>query len=224
MKQLGRLNDIDLASIGFSDAGAELGRQRFLTVGCNNCHGNAGANIPGVPGGPVFNFSQPTGADRSRNPALAGFPSDGGDFFFPGQTPPQPLGNNLFNPPPLIEAADTGPFFHTDISVVGAVSENTPSAQTIEQAAAFYTSPAFQTSGGNLIAPVNANAADIASIGRFLRAINAVFNIQMAANHRRAQHGQRPGNGTRRQNVWRMAQMTLFEPDDAVRVPRAGRT
>jgi hypothetical protein len=221
MKQLGRLNDIDLNSVGFSDPGAELGRQRFLTVGCNNCHGNAGANIPGVPGGPVFNFSQPTGADSSRNPALDGFPSDGGDSFFPGQTPPQPLGNNLFNPPPLIEAADTGPFFHTDISIVGAVAENTPSAQTIEQAAAFYTSPAFQTSPGNLIAPVNANAADIANIGRFLRAINAVFNIQMAANRISGARDMANvlGNVARVDRMQRrMAQMTLFELDDAVRV------
>ena len=221
MKQLGRLNDINLTSVGFSDSGAELGRQRFLTVGCNNCHGNAGANIPGVPNGPVFNFSQPTGADGSRNPALASFPSDGGDAFFPGQTPPQPLGNNLFNPPPLIEAADTGPFFHTDISVVGAVSENTPSAQTVEQAAAFYTSPAFQNSPGNAIAPVNANAADIANIGRFLRAINAVFNIQMASNRIQGARNMANvlGNVARVDRMQRrMAQMTLFELDDAVRV------
>jgi hypothetical protein len=222
MKQLGRLNDINLASVGFSDPGAELGRQRFLTVGCNDCHGNAGANIPAnPPNGPVFNFSQQTGTDGSRNPELAGFPEDGGNSFFQGPTPPGPLGNGLFNPPPLIEAADTGPFFHTDISVVGAVSENTSSAQTIEQAAAFYTSPAFQNSGGNVIAPVNANAADIAAIGRFLRAINAVFNIQMASNRIQGARTMANvlGNVARVDRMQRrMAQMTLFELDDAVRV------
>jgi len=223
MKDLGRLNDIDLTSVAFSDPGAELGRQRFLTVGCNSCHGNAGANLPAVIRGVsgTFNFNFPTGADGSRNPALAGFPSDGGEAFFPNQSPPGPMGNNTFNAPPLIEAADTGPFFHTDIQVTGAVSENTPSAQTIEQAAAFYTSPAFQTSTGGKIAPVNANAADVANIGRFLRAINAVFNIQMAANRIGGARDMANvlGNVARVDRMQRrMAQMTLFELDDAVRV------
>jgi hypothetical protein len=223
MKQLGRLNDVNLASIGFSDPGAELGRQRFLTVGCAGCHGNAGANftvdINGVP--TAINFSQATGVESARSSALAGFPADGGDFFFPGQTPPNPMGNNLFNAAPLVEAADTGPFFHTDTQVVGAVAENTASAQTIEQAVAFYTSPAFATSSGGLATPVTATAADVASIGRFLRALNAVFNIQMAANRITGARdmGTVLGNVARVDRMQRrMAQMTLFELDDAVRV------
>ena len=223
MKHLGRLNDISLSSVAFSDAGAELGRQRFLTAGCTGCHGNAGANVTVVVNGVStdVNFSQNTGVDGSRNPALSGFPSDGGDFFFPGQTPPNPMGNGLFNAPPLVEAADTGPFFHTDTQVAGAVAENTSSAQTIEQAVAFYTSPAFATSPGGVATPVTATAADVASIGRFLRALNAIFNIQMAANRITGARdmGNVLGNVARVDRMQRrMAQMTLFELDDAVRV------
>ena len=217
MKRLGRLNDINLTSVAFSDPGAELGRQRFLSVGCDQCHGNAGANIPAVINGQtvLFNGSQPTGVDAVRHPDLAGFPRDGGDFFFPNQAPPNPMGNNLFNAPPLIEAADTGPFFHTDTQVIGAVSENTPSAQTIEQAVAFYTSPAFTT------IPIPANATDVANIARFLRAVNAVFNIQMASNRiiGARNMGNVLGNVARVDRMQRrMAQMTLFELDDAIRV------
>jgi hypothetical protein len=206
MRQLGRLNDIDLNSITFSDGGAEVGRQRFLVVGCNGCHGNAGANF----GGTNNNFF--TGVENVRNPALDPFPIDGGFLGFPGQTPPGPIGDGTFNAPPLIEAADTGPFFHTDTQVINAPAENTSSAQTIEQAVAFYNSQAF-------FLPID--AADIANIGRFLRALNAVFNIQMASNRiiGARNMGNVLGNVARVDRMQRrLAQMTLFELDDAVRV------
>jgi hypothetical protein len=151
-----------------------------------------------------------------RHLALAGFPSDGGDSFFPQSTatPPQPLGNGTFNAPPVVEAADTGPFFHTDTQVIGAPAENTPSAQTIEQAVAFYNSQAF-------VLDSTINATDIANMGRFLRAINAVFNIQMASNRITGARNMANalGNVARVDRMQRrMAQMTLFELDDAVRV------
>src|SRR5690606_1260661 len=41
------------------------------------------------------------------------------------------IGTELFNPPPLVEAADTAPFFHNN------------SAATLEEAIAFYNSDAF---------------------------------------------------------------------------------
>jgi cytochrome c peroxidase len=208
MKQLGRLNDINLSSVAFSDPGAETGRQRFISVGCDSCHGNAGANS----GTPPTNFNLFTNVESVRHPDLSSFPIDGGDGFFPGQAPPNFLGNTTFNAPPVIEAADSGPFFHTDVQVIGAPAENTPSAQTIEQAVAFYSSPAFN---------IGASAADIANIGRFLRAINAVFNIQMASNRiiGARNMGNVLGNVARVDRMQRrMAQMTLFELDDAVRV------
>ncbi|HEX6765881.1 MAG TPA: hypothetical protein VF103_10400 [Polyangiaceae bacterium] len=208
MKQLGRLNDIDINSIAFSDAGAEIGRQRFSAVGCTGCHGNAGANN----GSPPFNGNQPTNVESVRHLDLSAFPSDGGEGDTPGAAPPAPLGAKTFNTPPLIEAADTGPFFHTDTRIVGAPAENTSSAQTIEQAVAFYGSPAFN---------LGVTADDIVNIARFLRATNAIFNIQMASNRILGARnmGNALGNVARVDRMQRrMAQMTLFELDDAVRV------
>jgi hypothetical protein len=218
MKQLGRLNDIDINNVTFSDAGAEMGRQRFVSVGCNSCHGNAGAlttgSVNGVPVAPA-NGNMNTNVEGARHPALAGFPKDGGDGTFPADgVPPNPFGNGTFNAPPVIEAADSGPFFHTDAQVVGAPAENTSSVQTIEQAVAFYNSQFFVFNN-------TLNAADIANIGRFLRAINAIFNIQMASNRiiGARNMGNALGNVARVDRMQRrLAQMTLFELDDAVRV------
>ena len=216
MKQLGRLNDVRLSDITFSDAGAETGRQRFLVVGCNNCHDNAGAlsitTVDNVPQPPA-SASQNTNVETVRHPDLAGFPRDGGGGTFPNAVPPNPIGSRAFNTPPLIEAADTGPFFHTDAQVIGAPAEDTTSIQTIEQSVAFYRSQAFNLA--------QLNAADIGNIGRFLRSLNAVFNIQMASNRiiGARNMGNVLGNVARVDRMQRrMAQMTLFELDDAVRV------
>jgi len=211
MRATGRTNDIDLNSISFSDAGAEAGRVKFINggnFGCFTCHGNATANLPNGGG----NTNQFTGVEFVRNPALASFPSDGGFGNFSFQTPPGPIGDGSFNVPPIIEAADSGPFFHTDTQVIGAPSENTDSAQTIEQAVAFYNSGIFQ---------LGFTATEIANVARFLRAINAVFNIQMASNRiiGARNMGNALGNVARVDRMQRrMAQMTLFELDDAVRV------
>ena len=212
MKQLGRLNEININSISFSDSGAETGRQRFISVGCDQCHGNAGANV----GSPPANSNINTSVENARNPNLAAFPKDGGFGVPPAGGPPMPLGQGTFDVPPLIEAADTGPFFHTDAEVVDAPAENTSSAQTIEQATAFYNSRAFRIGIGTPL-----NAPEIANIGRFLRALNAVFNIQMASNRiiGARNMGNVLGNVARVDRMQRrLAQMALFELDDAVRV------
>jgi cytochrome c peroxidase len=44
------------------------------------------------------------------------------------------FGDGTFNIPPLVEAADTAPFFHNNASA------------TLEEAVAFYNSPAFNNS------------------------------------------------------------------------------
>src|SRR6186997_2967429 len=92
-------------------------------------------------GGTNNNFR--TGVEGVRNPALDAFPNDGGFLGFAGQSPPGAIGDGTMNTPSLIEAADTGPFFHTDTQIINAPAENTSSAQTIEQAVAFYNSQAF---------------------------------------------------------------------------------
>src|SRR6185295_3198897 len=128
-------------------------------------------------GGGNFNFN--TGVESARNPALATFPRDGGFLSTPAN-PDGSFGNGTFNAPPLVEAADTGPFFHTDTSIVGASAHNTPTATTIEEAIAFYDSPAFNNSPSGRIAPIDLTAEQIDDIGRFLRGVNATFNAAMA--------------------------------------------
>jgi cytochrome c peroxidase len=176
MRQTGRLNELDLATVTMSDANANAGRVRFISVGCNACHANAGANAS-FGGGGNRNFD--TGVESARHPALAGFPRDGG--FGPTVQPNGARGDGTFNTPPLIEAADTGPFFHTATTVSGASAHNTDEATTIEEAVAFYDSPAFNNSPSGQVAPINLTAQEINNIGRFLRALNAVFNAAQAS-------------------------------------------
>ena len=175
-RQIGRTNELALASVVMSDARAEAGRSKFLTVGCNACHSNAGANAA-FGGGGNRNFN--TGVESSRNPALAAFPHDGGFLATPANADGS-FGNGTFNTPPLIEAADTGPFFHTAVSVTGASSHNTDTATTIEEAIAFYDSPAFNNSPSGRVAPIDLTADEIDNIGRFLRGLNATFNAAQA--------------------------------------------
>jgi len=176
MRQNGRLNELDLTTVVLADAAADAGRARFLTVGCNNCHGNAGANAS-FGGGGNRNFN--TGVESARNSALAGFPHDGG--FGTTAQPDGSFGDGTFNAPPLIEAADTGPFFHTAVTISGASAHNTDVARTIEEAIAFYDSPAFANSPSGRAVPINLTADEIDNIGRFLRSVNAAFNIALAS-------------------------------------------
>lgn len=136
---------------------------------CNGCHANAGANIA-----PGTNLNFDTGVERAPDPSQATepHPLDGG--FGPanrdcdGNGVNDCFGDGTFNTTPLIEAADTEPFFHNN------------SAATIEDAVAFYTTPAFAQSpagGGNAV-PLT--ATDIANIGKFLRVLNASFNAALS--------------------------------------------
>ena len=82
--------------------------------------------------------------------------------------------------PPLVEAADTGPFFHTATSIVGSSAHNTEIVTTIEEAIAFYDSPAFNNSPAGKVAPIHLTPEQIDDIGRFLRGVNATFNAALA--------------------------------------------
>jgi hypothetical protein len=214
MREVGRKNEIDLTAIGFSDAGANTGKQRFLDVGCNGCHRNGGANTGAANTNRNFN----TGVEAARNGALAGFPRDGGFGVSPAN-PDGSFGDQTFNSTPVIEAADTGPFFHTDTTISGAPAHNAASAETIEQATAFYATPAFANSPSGGGAPLAINATDINNIGRFLRATNAVLNIQMA--FKRAEGARILGNAFGNQHLavqQRIVVLAIVELDDALEV------
>ena len=100
-----------------------MGQEIFLddSLGkCNVCHFNAGANADrSVFGSSNDNRNFNTGVENLDHPAnrtgLEVPPDDG--FGAPG--------NGEFNTPPLVEAADTGPFFHNN------------AVATIEEAVAF---------------------------------------------------------------------------------------
>ena len=81
-------------------------------------------------------------------------------------------GNGEFNTPPLVEAADTGPFFHNN------------SVETIEGAVAFYNGDAFTNSpAGQLLiiatgGAINLDATQTVAVAAFLRVINTLENIR----------------------------------------------
>jgi cytochrome c peroxidase len=163
----GRLNELNLANVTLSNSGAQAGKIRFVAADarCNGCHANAGANIAT---GQNFNFD--TGVEKAPDPSQTTevHPRDGGfgtaNRDCDGNGSLDCFGDGTFNTTPLIEAADTEPFFHNN------------SAPTIEDAVAFYTTPAFAQSpaGGGTAVPLT--ATDVANIGKFLRVINASFN------------------------------------------------
>ncbi|HEX8109992.1 MAG TPA: hypothetical protein VF516_19820 [Kofleriaceae bacterium] len=175
MRQTGRLNELNLNAVVLTDAGAEAGRGLFLTKGCNGCHGNAGANAS-FGGGGNRNFN--TGVETARNAELAGFPHDGGFGTAPANGA---FGDGTFNVPPLIEAADTGPFFHTAVTITGTENHDTVFAQTIEEAVAFYDTAEFNASPAGLAVPIELAGDEIDNLGCFLRVLNAGFNAAQAA-------------------------------------------
>jgi cytochrome c peroxidase len=100
-------------------------------------------------------------------------------FGIAAQTPflPPNLCQVMFNVPPLVEAADTAPFFHHN------------GAATLFDAIAFYTSPEFndeplielfveqQDTGG---IGIQLTDASINKVAKFMTAINALENLRMA--------------------------------------------
>ena len=95
-------------------------------------------------------------------------PADGGFGVGP---PPQGvfgIGDGTFNTPVLVEASDTGPFFHSNV------------VSTIEEAVNFYNSDQFNNPPGfgPNVGGINLQATEVAAVGAFLRVINALENIR----------------------------------------------
>jgi hypothetical protein len=106
-------------------------------------------------------------------------------------------GDKTFNTPPLVEAADTGPFFHNN------------SVETIEGAVAFYNGLAFNNSpSGKLLAGldpkgigIRLDATQVVEIAAFLRVLNALENIRQSVElletAQKFGHGSEPGSALR---------------------------
>jgi len=85
-------------------------------------------------------------------------------------------GDGTFNTPPLVEAADAGPFFHNN------------AVETIEGAVAFYNGQAFNNSpSGRFLASTDPNgvgirldATQVVAVAAFLRVINALESIRLS--------------------------------------------
>jgi len=173
---LGRQDD-PILPLSFNSPLVQAGQAGFMQVfgsgtrSCHRCHFNAGATFNNIldPNDPAngknrnFDTSvedQPLQPGRLLDPTI---PIDGGFGSTPG-TQATGFGNQTFNATPVIEAADTGPFFHTN------------GVSTIEAAVQFYefAFPAdFNPANGFTPAMSQAIAA-------FLRAINADENIRSA--------------------------------------------
>jgi mono/diheme cytochrome c family protein len=184
---LGRQSELALP-LPLKDAKVVRGQELFMTpapVGgsCNICHLNAGANASfGDRNNRNFNTGVENQLDRPAEVILRAhnidltpgivtniLPRDGGFGQTPGEGPDASgFGNGTFNTVSVIEAADTGPFFHDN------------SIDTIEGAVAFYNSRAFLTSPSGPLAPINLQATQVEAIAAFLRAINALENIREA--------------------------------------------
>jgi mono/diheme cytochrome c family protein len=191
---LGRQTDAELP-LPLRNIVASRGQEIFLdrSLGkCNLCHQNAGSNSnfgSSALGNISFNTGVEVLEDQAARLGDEEFPSDDG-FGTPG--------DGSFNTPPLIEAADTGPFFHNN------------SVETIEGAVAFYNDDAFNSSpAGSQIGGIRLGAAQVVAVAAFLRVLNAIENIDSAID-------------LLTRDAAETIQRSAFEIDDAIRVLQGG--
>jgi hypothetical protein len=154
--------------MSFTTAATRTGKDLFNGIGtnrgCSFCHSNAGANDAD---GFNRNFAT-NGANLADTPARQfdpAIPGDGGfdsgpEFELPGMAISF-FGNTTMNTASLVETADTAPFFHNN------------SAETIEDAVRFYTTPAFDPED-----PFQLDEIQVDQVAAFLRALNALENIR----------------------------------------------
>ena len=184
-----------------------------LTANCNGCHQNAGGRSSTTNANPTRN----TGIEQlAINPARLLKPDLAYDGGF-GATPAvcsvngdTCYGDGRFNAPPLIEAADTAPFFHNNV------------VSTLEEAIASYNSDAFNNSPGALTSKkadrkVKLDSTQIVAVASFLRAINALENMRLS-DQLDNQAKQIANNATARE----LAKLAIKENQDAIQVLKDG--
>jgi hypothetical protein len=193
MRSTGRRADLVLAGPGalslkgevpregqriFNNGGAGFAGGRGIPPGTANgagkcffCHFSAGAS----------DFFFPN-QNANFNTNVEQLPSQPADLVIPAQknpadggfgtgTPPAGvfgIGDGTFNTPVLVEASDTGPFFHSNV------------VNTIEEAVNFYNSTQFNNPPGfgPSVGGIRLEATEVAAVGAFLRVINALENIR----------------------------------------------
>ena len=127
--------------------------------------------------------------------------------------PPVDLNKRTFNTPVLVEAADTGPFFHDN------------SITTIEGAVEFYNSVSFNNSpiGQNIknLDPsgmgIHLEATEVEAVAAFLRVINVLENVRSSTDLET-----RAKNATNFSQAQELLKLSLSELDDAIEVLDGG--
>ena len=122
-------------------------------------------------------------------------------------------GDGTFNTPSLVEAADTGPFFHNN------------AIETIEGAVAFYNGVAFNNSpSGRILAGLDPNGigirldgTQVVAVAAFLRVLNTLENIRQSLELLEASL-QQPTAG-KAQELLRRA---IRETEDSIQVLEGG--
>ena len=233
---LGRLNELNLETVRILDTDGEDGRQVFMDTArgrCNECHFNAGANFKDT--GKNRNFQNGVEASGSANQLQHGMFGDIGTFDggFGGVDLASPnfstggfgvlnsFGDGTFSPPPLIEAADTGPFFHNAFRFQSRFPDD------IDEAVNFYRIPndSFgKSQGGKFLearfgSPLVLTGDDAGRISRFLRALNGAFNLDIAKQRLDATNtliARFPATAADIQK--RLLELAVVEIDDALEV------
>ena len=230
-KSTGRRADLVLSGTGalrLKSEVAALGQRIFInpspllglpsdtTIAAGNCflcHLNAGAS----------DFFFP-GANANFNTNVEGLPAQPADLVQPPQKNPQDggfgtigvsptggIGNGTFNSPVVVEAADTGPFFHNN------------AIDTVEGAVDFYNSDAFNKApgiGGILTGDqglIKLAATEVVAVAAFMRAINALENIRSARDL-----AVRARNSTTLAIVDELLELAIAEAEDARKVLNCG--
>jgi hypothetical protein len=221
-KSMGRQADVNLAALGtklrnevakkgveiFNNGGSVLGGSDLGAGKCFFCHLNAGASDFFFPGQNAnFNTnveSLPAQPADLVVPAQLN-PPDGG--FGAGPGPTGGFGNGSFNTPVLVEAADTGPFFHNN------------SIETIEGAVDFYNSTAFNTAPGfgALIGGIKLEATEVVAVAALLRVLNVLENERSARDLI-----DRIKIATSPAQAKELADLAVAEIDDAIEVLEGG--
>jgi hypothetical protein len=209
---LGRRQDLTLP-LSLKGIVASRGQEIFLdnSLGkCNICHLNAGANAvipPDVnPSNANFNTGVENLPDIPQKLTGEPVPIDDG-LGIPG--------DGTFNTPPLVEAADSGPFFHNN------------AIETIEGAVGFYNGQSFNNSpSGRFLASTDPNGIGIrldgtqaVEVAAFLRVINTLENIRQSIELLR----EADGMGLSQQaDAKRLLRRATSETQDSIRVLAGG--
>lgn len=172
MLSLGRQQDLTLPLL-LKGTVPKRGQEIFLddSLGkCNICHANAGANASRG-GQNLGNANFNTGVE-----SLPDQPADLTGELVPPDDGFGTPGDSTFNVPPLVEAADSGPFFHNN------------AIETIEGAVAFYDGESFNNSpAGRFLASIDPggvgieiDGTQIVAVAAFLRVLNALENTRQS--------------------------------------------